>query len=194
VLFDFFQTGEYDKNREFFLTSSPSMDILVSSNLERYLYDQLKDAAKVKALMTGLKTAGKYQANTDQTIILGEYADEEETLAAIKKAFDQGYLIDPHTAVAFRAYEKYLLKNPADTRQNVIISTASPYKFADAVLKALTDTAADEGVSALLSELSAVTKTEIPAQIRDLDKKEIRHKTVCEKDAMPEEIVKFLER
>jgi threonine synthase len=194
VLYDFFETGTYDKNRQFFLTSSPSMDILVSSNLERYLYDVLGDAEKVKTLMTGLKINGKYQTAADHTVILGEYADETETLAAVKTAFDRGYLMDPHTAVALCAHEKYAAANPGDTKQNVIVSTASPYKFADAVLKAVTGQTAGGGVSALLETLSAATKTEIPRQIRDITKKEIRHQIVCEKEAMAEEIMKFLER
>lgn len=182
VLYDFFRTDDYDKNREFVLTMSPSMDILISSNLERYLYDVSKDPSTVKKLMGELKTSGKYSA-MNNGMICGEYVTEEETLASIKKMFEMGYTLDTHTAVAFGAYEKYRRDNTG-TMKNIIVSTASPYKFADSVIAAVKGKALSSGIGSMMDELSDMSGTEIPEQIKNLDKKEIRHKTVCEKSEM----------
>ncbi len=193
ILFDYFSTGEYDKNRDFILTVSPSMDILISSNLERYLYDMSKDCNIVKKLMSDLKSVGRYTMPTDDEIC-GEYTSEQETFLAIKTMFEKGYLIDTHTAVAYWAYEKYKTKNPDDTNKNVIISTASPYKFADAVITAITGNATSGDISELLGSLSRISNTEVPNQIKDLDKKEPLHKTVCDKHEMKSLVKAFAAR
>ena len=199
VLYDYFQTGVYDRNREFLLTSSPSMDILISSNLERYLYDVVKDAQTVKALMDDLKTLGRYEMETGlfqkNGVILGTWSGEEETFDAIRRVYAQGYVMDPHTAVAYHAYEKYRETHPEDGNVNVIVSTASPYKFADAVLTAIQGhPVMGIDLSAQLEALSSVSGTEIPGQIRDIARKEIVHQMVCHKQDMKEQVHRFIAR
>ena len=142
VLFDFFTTGTYDRNRDFILTSSPSMDILISSNLERLIYHiSGNDSAATAALMKDLSEKGSY-AITDQmkeglSLFEGGYATEEETAAAIRRLYEaDGYVIDPHTAVAVHVYDAYRSKT-GDTTPAVIASTASPFKFENSVMRAL---------------------------------------------------------
>lgn len=144
VLFDFFTTGTYDRNRDFILTSSPSMDILISSNLERLIYHiSGNDSAATAALMKDLSEKGSY-AITDQmkeglSLFEGGYATEEETAAAIRRLYEaDGYVIDPHTAVAVHVYDAYRSKT-GDTTPAVIASTASPFKFENSVMRALGD-------------------------------------------------------
>ncbi|MDD7078887.1 MAG: threonine synthase, partial [Lachnospiraceae bacterium] len=142
VLYDFFQTGVYDKNREFILTSSPSMDILVSSNLERLIYLIAdRDAAKTASLMKALSDGGKYEITPEMRAKLsdfvGGYASEDEVFATIHKLYtNDRYVIDPHTAVAATVYDAYV-KRTGDATPTVIASTASPYKFARNVLHAI---------------------------------------------------------
>ncbi|HHX78022.1 MAG TPA: threonine synthase, partial [Firmicutes bacterium] len=142
VLTDFFSSGSYDKNREFYLTMSPSMDILVSSNLERLLYDiSRKDSKKTRELMELLARRGYYTITPEMRRKLGDFwggfADEKETGAAIKKVFEAGrYVIDPHTAVAFAVYEQYK-RETGDRTNTVVLSTASPFKFPRDVLNSL---------------------------------------------------------
>ena len=145
VLYDFFQSGSYDRNREFFLTASPSMDILVSSNLERLLYLSCgRDAKKTRGLMEQLSETGRYAIGPEMRDAMKDfasgYADGKETEAEIRRVFeDTGYLLDPHTAVASAVYEKYR-KQTGDGTKTLIASTASPYKFPETVLAAISGT------------------------------------------------------
>ncbi|MBQ4347709.1 MAG: threonine synthase [Firmicutes bacterium] len=185
VLYDFFATGEYDKNREFFVTTSPSMDILVSSNLERLLY-YCMGAKETAKLMQSLNSGGKYETSKKFEDFVGEYATEAENAAGIKELFEStGYVCDTHTGVACAAYKKYLDKT-GDKHKNVIVSTASPYKFTRDVLTAINSKYANEDdfrSMDILEELSGIT---IPAPVRGLDKRPVLHKDVCEKDALSE--------
>lgn len=190
VLYDFFRTEKYDRKRDFVLTVSPSMDILISSNLERLLYDLSgKDGEKIAGLMRELGTRGVYEFDAGGSGIFAEFADEDETFAAIKKMHGNGYVMDTHTAVAYAAHEKYSAQN-ADGAKTVIVSTASPYKFGADVLEAITGQNYSELIpSRLFEEITKVSGTRIPDAINGLDKKEILHKTNCDKDKM-KEIVK----
>lgn len=188
VLYDFFRTGTYNKNRAFHVTVSPSMDILISSNLERLLCHMGGQDA-TQAEMTDLQTKGVYQAEITDDSISGEYATEAETFAAIRNVYQQtGYVIDTHTAVAYAAYQKYKAESGSNTPM-VIVSTASPYKFTKDVMTALDPAYADKDAFALMQDLEKVSHVPIPAPIRDLEKKPIRHKNVCEKT----EIRKFVQ-
>ena len=197
VLFDFFQSGEYDRNRDFVLTSSPSMDILISSNLERLIYHIAGDSAEADArYMEKLSKEGKYEITDDMRAKLadfyGGFATEEETFETISKLFNEtGYLIDTHTAVASAVYSKYV-KDTGDKTVTVIASTASPYKFTRSVMNALGhgDDSSDDFVLAdRLSELSGV---EIPEAVESIRNAEIRHKTVVDKTEMEKAVKDFL--
>jgi threonine synthase len=191
VLYDFFKTGTYDINRDFIVTVSPSMDILISSNLERLLYHESGDTAKVKALMAGLSDGGKYDFKIDDGFV-GEYATIDETFKAIKALFDKsGYVMDTHTAVAYAGFEKYKAES-GDNTPNVVVSTASPYKFAKDVLRAID--AKYEGINPFeaLDELEKVSKVSVPAPIKGIDKREVLHKTVIERDAIKDFVKSLL--
>ena len=166
VLTDFFNTGIYNKKREFFKTNSPSMDILISSNLERLLYIF---GGSTSDLMKSLNEEGKYQVSEEvfekMQVFKSAYMDEKETVDKIKEVFEkENYLMDPHTAVAYGVYEKV-----QDDTPTLIVSTASPYKFADTIKEALNLKECDE---ALLEEISKVSKTEIPSVISKYKKNE----------------------
>lgn len=181
VLYDFFKTGEYNINRDFIVTVSPSMDILISSNLERLLYHASGSTEKTKELMEGLNTKGKYEFNIGGEFV-GEFATIEETFEAIKALFEEsGYVMDTHTAVAFAAYKKYIAQT-SDNTPNVIVSTASPYKFAKDVLHAIDNKY--EGVEPFkaLEVLSEVSGVKIPDSINGIDKREVLHKDVIDKN------------
>lgn len=181
VLYDFFTDGVYDTNREFILTPSPSMDILISSNLERLLY-HLSDAEKTSSLMNSLSLQGKYDFDVSADEFKGEYAATDETFKAIKDKFDEcGYVMDTHTAVAYCGFRKYSEKS-GDKNKNVIVSTASPYKFAKDVLRAIDTKYENIDPFEALNTLSEVSKTDIPAPIKGIDKREVLHKTVIERD------------
>ncbi len=181
VLYDFFKTGTYDINREFIVTASPSMDILISSNLERLLYHISGSTEKTKALMEGLKTDKKYDFEVSADYVIGEYATQEETFAGIKEVYEKsGYVMDTHTAVAYASYKKYK-EETKDTTKNVVVSTASPYKFAKDVCKAIDAKYADLDPFKALDVLSDIWKEKIPAPISGIDKREVLHKTVIEK-------------
>ncbi|MDC7294077.1 MULTISPECIES: threonine synthase [unclassified Butyrivibrio] len=197
VLFDFFMSGAYDRNREFVLTSSPSMDILISSNLERLIYHIAgDDSAADAAYMKDLSENGKYvitdEMRSKLTDFYGNFASEEETFATIKKLFeDAGYLIDTHTAVASAVYDKYV-KDTADKTVTVIASTASPYKFTRSVMNALGKGDESKDDFALADELSAVSGIAIPEAVESIRTAEIRHKTVVEKSEMESAVKNFL--
>ena len=185
VLYDFFDTGVYDRNREFVLTSSPSMDILISSNLERLIYRIAgEDAAKTKEMMDALSADGKYTLTEEMKAQLadfvGGWASEEKTAAEIKRVYDAtGYVMDTHTAVASAVYKEYKDRTGDETK-TVIASTASPYKFATSVMTAID--AKYEGMDdfALIDELSKVSGVSIPQAVEEIRSAPVLHDTVCE--------------
>ena len=197
VLFDFFSTGVYNKNREFILTSSPSMDILVSSNLERLIYESAGyDPEKCSGLMARLRNEGVYETSDDMmknmSLFTGEWASEEECAEAILKYYKEfDYVIDTHTAVAAAAYKKYTEKT-GDESMTVIASTASPYKFARSVLHAIDDKYDAYDDMEQFDILSSVSKTKLPDAILELKNAEIRHRDVIEASDMKETILKKL--
>ncbi len=185
VLYDFIKTGIYDRKRKFYKTISPSMDILVSSNLERLLYFiSGKDNNVVKSLMSELNENGKYEINEDMKAILdsdfyADYVCKEETIKTIKKVYEQyKYLLDTHTAVAYKALESYK-KETGDKRVSVVLSTASPFKFSRSVYEALYG-ASDKSEFEIMSELSLSTGVNIPSNLKDLEKESVKHTSQCE--------------
>ncbi len=197
VLYDFFSTGEYNRNREFILTNSPSMDILISSNLERLIYHIAGNDASVNAdLMESLKTTGKYeitpQMRAELDCFYGNYASEEETGEAIRKLYeDTGYIIDTHTAVASSVYNKYKAQT-GDDKTTVIASTASPFKFTRAVMGAIDSAYETEEDFVLVDKLSELGKVKVPNAIEEIRTAEVRHDTVVEVDDMCAEVKRFL--
>lgn len=196
VLFDFFTTGTYDKNRQFMLTSSPSMDILISSNLERLIYRIAgNDAAKNSELMNALKSEGKYEITDDMKALLadfyGNYASEEETFAIIKELYDKtGYVIDTHTAVAAAVYKKYLACG--DNTKTVIASTASPFKFTRSVMNAI-DKKYDSWTDfELVDELSKIANVTVPQAIEDIRTAPVLHNRICDRTEMEETVKNIL--
>ena len=197
VLFDFFTTGTYDRNREFMLTSSPSMDILISSNLERLIYRIAGEDATINAaLMKALNTTGSYAITEEMKAKLadfyGNYASEAETAEAIRDLYEKtGYVIDTHTAVATSVYHKYLSATKDDTK-TIIASTASPFKFTRSVMNAIDekyDTMDDFG---LVDELSKIGNVAVPQAIEEIRNANIRHNTVCEVEEMQTVVKQFL--
>lgn len=188
VLTDFINTGVYDIEREFYLTNSPSMDILISSNLERLLYHLSgDDGAEIAALMESLEKKKKYEVNDrikkGLTEFWANFATVEETNAAIGRMYaENGYLMDTHTAVAYKVYEDYK-KETGDHTVTVIASTASAYKFADSVAASIGLDLEKDGFSNLRT-LHEKTGVKIPAGLKGLESKEIRHKDVLDKDGM----------
>lgn len=197
VLYDFFRTGVYDRNREFILTTSPSMDILISSNLERLIYRIAgNDADKNAQLMAALSGNGKYEITEEMKSELkdfyGNYASEEETAKTIKDLYeDCGYVIDTHTAVAATVYKKYLAET-ADQTKTVIASTASPYKFTRSVMEAIDEKYASMGDFELVDELSQLANVAVPNAIEEIRNAQIRHNNVCEADEMKQTVKNFL--
>ena len=197
VLFDFFQTGVYDKNRPFVLTNSPSMDILVSSNLERLIYRIAgEDTVKNAALMRDLVAEGRYEITPEMKEQLadfyGNYASEEETGRAIHDLYDKtGYVIDTHTAVASSVYEKYR-QDTGDDTMTVIASTASPFKFARSVMGAIDASYQQMDDFDLVDKLSEVSGVTVPKAVDEIRHAEVRHKTICEVEEMPQVVRDFL--
>lgn len=197
VLTDFLRTGVYDKNRPFHTTMSPSMDILVSSNLERLLFDLSgENDAEVKGYMDALAKTGKYEVSDAIKAALadqfwGGFCGEARTSAAIAKYYkENGYLIDTHTAVAANVMEQYR-KATGDKTVTVFVSTASPYKFCDHVLRAIGETPAGDGVE-LLDQLYETTGTAIPRRLAALKGKARRFDLTCEKPGMDSVVLDFL--
>ncbi len=193
VLYDFFETGIYDKNREFILTSSPSMDILISSNLERLIYLIAgEDAAENVRMMNLLSAEGKYEI-TDKmrqqlSDFYGNYATEAETAAAIKNVYESdNYIMDTHTAVASTVYDKYV-KDTGDKTPTVIASTASPYKFTRSVMEAIDEKYASQTDFALVDELCKLSGVKIPKAIEDIRTAPILHDRVCDKTEMEQTV------
>ncbi|MGN0426398.1 MAG: threonine synthase [Agathobacter sp.] len=198
VLFDFFSTGCYDRNREFILTSSPSMDILISSNLERLIYRIAgNDADKNAALMKSLSENGKYEITSEMKKELesfyGNYASEQETAETIKDLYEKtGYIIDTHTAVAAGVYHKYLAETKDTDTKTVIASTASPFKFTRSVMNAIDPKYDAMGDFELVDELSKIGNVAVPKAIEDIRSAAVLHDTVCEVEEMPQVVKKFL--
>ena len=197
VLYDFFETGEYDKNRDFMLTSSPSMDILISSNLERLIYKIAgDDAQKNKAMMDQLSKEGKYTITEEMKAQLsdfyGNYATEEQTAKAIKSMYDNTeYVLDTHTAVAVAVYKKYRAKT-RDNTATVVASTASPFKFARSVMNAIDPKYDAMSDFELIDEMAKIGHLKVPNAIEEIRNAQIRHNTVCEVDEMPAVVKSFL--
>ena len=184
VLTDFFNTGVYDTNREFFLTNSPSMDILISSNLERLLYHLAgNDGEEIRQLMTQLETEKHYEGSSQiregMKKFWGGCATVEETNETIGSMYrEHGYLIDTHTAVAYKVYQDYV-KETGDETPALIASTASAYKFAESVAKSIGLPERESGF-AYIEDIAKETGVRVPKALKDLDKKEIRHRSVIE--------------
>ena len=197
VLYDFFETGKYDKNREFILTSSPSMDILISSNLERLIYWAAgNDAKKNVEFMTALTKEGVYEITPQMQEKLkdfyGNYASEEETAEAIRTLYEKtGYILDTHTAVASSVYGKYKAETKDETK-TVIASTASPFKFTRSVMDAIDEKYDSMTDFELVDELSRIANVKVPQAIVDIRSAEVLHKTVCEVAEMPKVVKEFL--
>ena len=185
VLTDFFQTGVYDRNRPFFVTSSPSMDILISSNLERLIYHLTgDDVAQTTALMEQLSTDGRYEIteamNQKLADFYADFATEEATKDAIAQVFEQtDYVIDPHTAVAVSVLENYQSAEPL-----LVVSTASPYKFPRVVVEALTQQTSDADDFALVAELEKISKVALPQAVQELFEAPVRHNRVIATEQM----------
>lgn len=197
VLTDFLRTGVYDRRRQFHKTLSPSMDILISSNLERLLYHAAgNDAAQVAAWMGELAAGGRYEVTGKALAVIqdtfwSDWAGDDATTVAIKAVYDRHkYLIDPHTAVAWHVYRAYRTATGDDTPA-VIVSTASPFKFTDSVLAALAGPGAVAGKSAFAAadELARITGLPVPAALSGLANKPILHAMVCDPGEM-EDMVK----
>ena len=198
VLFDFFETGKYDRNREFYATTSPSMDILISSNLERMIYRIAgNDAKQCAKFMAALTKDGEYvitdAMKAELSEFFGAFGSEEETAVKIKEVYDkEGYVMDTHTAVAAVAYDKYKAATGDDKTPTVIASTASPYKFTRSVMDAIDPAYDAEDDFELVDELNKVSKTAIPKAIEEIRTAPVLHDTVCETAAMEDEVKKIL--
>ena len=198
VLYDFFSTGTYDKNREFMLTSSPSMDILISSNLERLIYRIAgNDAEKNAALMRELTTTGKYEITPEMRAQLkdfyGNYTSETETAEVIRTLYEKtGYVIDTHTAVAAGVYGKYKKDTGDVDTKTVIASTASPFKFTRSVMDAIDHKYDSMSDFELVDELSRIANVAVPQAIEEIRNAKVLHDTVCEVDEMPQVVKNFL--
>ena len=185
VLFDFFRTGTYDRKRDFILTSSPSMDILISSNLERLIYLSTGcDAAATKAMMEKLSKDGSYEVTPEMKSrmadFVGGFATQEENAEEIKYLYDEtGYMIDTHTGVASRVYRDYV-KATNDRTKTVIASTASPYKFSKSVMEAIFGNEEGKDEFELIEEMERASGVAVPKAIEEIKNAQIRHDIQCD--------------
>ncbi|HEY5583886.1 MAG TPA: threonine synthase [Ruminiclostridium sp.] len=200
VVTDFIISGIYNRNREFKKTLSPSMDILISSNLERLLYLVTNSNSEMVCnWMNKLKNDGSYKVDQDtkkkiQSVFWASYSNDNDTLKTIESVYQEtGYVIDTHTAVAVDVYDKYVIST-SDVTKAVIVSTASPFKFNESVVKAIAGEEAVAGKSEfeLLSVLSEKSGLKIPGPLKELDKKPILHKGVCEPNEMINKVKEVL--
>jgi threonine synthase len=198
VLTDFIRSGTYDRRREFYKTESPSMDILISSNLERLLFELAdRNARPILDWMNQLATQGWYQISPDaldqlQSLFYGGFADRLDTSKAIKGAFEKyGYLLDPHSAVGYSVLQKYRVETE-DHTPTVLASTASPFKFNRAVLEAIGRDTSHKDEFSLLQELSSITGQVVPVKLAELKFLPEVHQGVCEKEGMAKVILQFL--
>ena len=198
ILTDFIRTGVYDRRREFFKTESPSMDILISSNLERLLFELAgRQSSRVCEWMQQLVARGWYEIPGEpldqlQSLFYGGFADQRETLRAIREAFTgQGYLMDPHSAVGYSVLQRYR-EETGDRSPALLASTASPFKFNRAVLEALGRVTASEDEFSLLDELSALSGQPVPAKLAELRSAPEIHRGVCTQREMAGVLCQFL--
>ena len=197
VLYDFLNTGAYDRNREFILTSSPSMDILISSNLERLIFQIAgEDADQTRELMEALSTDGRYEITASMkeklSCFYGDFASEQETKTSIHGLYEKtGYVMDTHTAVARQVYEKYK-EQTKDQTKTVIASTASPYKFTRSVMTAIDPAFDKKDDFALVDELNKLSKVRIPEAIEEIRTAPELHKKTCTVDQMEQVVKDFL--
>lgn len=198
VLTDFIRTGTYNRKRKFYATTSPSMDILVSSNLERLLY-HLTDgnADKITAWMKSLSEDGQYSVDAQtfekiSKLFYGGFCDDEGTKATIRELYtEDNYLCDTHTAVAVDVYRQYVAET-GDRTPTIIASTASPYKFTKSVMTAITDETLSEDEYEMVDKMSQKTHTAVPASLAALKNAEVRFRTVCKADEMPKVVLDSL--
>ena len=196
VLTDFIETGVYDKNRPFYTTASPSMDILISSNLERLLYQLSGSDEEVRGYMDALKNEGRYEVTAElKEKISSQFAagwcSDEEAADHIAKLFGtEGYLMDTHTAVAYGVLENYR-KKTGDKTLSVVLSTASPYKFCQSVLEAMGVEEFRPGTQ-ILSQMEEKTRTNAPKPLKELDGKAVRFTGETEKEMMPQAVLEML--
>lgn len=197
VLYDFFSTGTYDKNREFVLTASPSMDILISSNLERLIYRIAgEDAEKNAELMKSLSGEGKYEITEVMKARLsdfyGNFATKEECFGKIRSLYENtGYVIDTHTSVAAAVYDKYKT-DTEDHTKTIIASTASPFKFTRSVMTAIDEKYDAMDDFALVDELSRISNVQVPGAIEEIRTAPVLHDIQCDKDEMKKAVEQFL--
>lgn len=197
VLYDFFKTGEYNKNREFLLTCSPSMDILISSNLERLIYLTAdEDSERNKKLMEQLRQTGNYcvtqQMRDKMNDFCAGYASEKDTMLMIHDLYEKtGYVLDTHTAVAAAVYNQYRTQTQDETK-TVIVSTASPFKFTGSVMEAIEGKKETESDFELIDRLSQIANVAVPPAIKEIRTASVVHDHVCEKDDMKNIIREFL--
>ena len=204
VLYDFFTTGTYDKNREFYTTSSPSMDILVSSNLERLIFEITgNDPERCSSLMNSLKETGEYTLSAAERFKLrtftAAYASEEDTLMEIKRVYNEtGYVIDPHTAVAssaanyFDAESVDLACGTTSDFHMLVVATASPFKFNRAVLSAIAPQYISDDDFSMADSLSLLAKKPVPEEVKMLKDAPILHKDVCTAGQMKDKVLEYL--
>lgn len=197
VLYDFFKTGTYDKKRDFILTNSPSMDILISSNLERLIYLSTgSDAEANKALMDQLGSTGAYTVNDSMKAFMkdftGGYATEAENAQTIKDLYDKtGYMIDTHTGVAACVYKKYVCET-GDKTPTVIASTASPYKFSHSVMEAVFGDQGDKDEFAIIDDLCKASNVAIPNAVEEIRNAQVRHTQECDAADMKKTVAEIL--
>ena len=198
VLTDFIRTGVYNRNRQFYATTSPSMDILISSNLERLIYLSTGcDAEETKKRMEELSKDGKYSVTDKMRArmadFVGGYADQAANAAEIKRLYDEtGYMIDTHTGVASCVYHNYV-KETGDTKKTVIASTASPYKFSRSVMEAIFGSEEGKGEFELIDEMEKASGVKIPQAIEEIRKAEIRHNRQCKPEEMEKTVSEILQ-
>ena len=198
VLYDFFRTGVYDRKRDFILTSSPSMDILISSNLERLIYRLTgEDAGKCAELMQSLSNGGEYSITEEMKEKLGDfygnYCSEGETREAISATYyGSNYVIDPHTAVAAGVYQKYVRETNDAATPTVIASTASPYKFTRSVMDAVSDRYAGLDDFGLVDALEKLSGVKIPKAVEEIRTAPVLHDKVVDAEDMPAAVKKIL--
>ena len=196
ILTDFFNTGEYDVRRKFFKTMSPSMDILVSSNLERLIFEVTgRDSAKVRKIYDDLKANGRFELDLEEmdlSVFEAGWADEDETRETIATFFDleEGYVLDPHTAVAVSVYNEYSAETE-DMTPAVIVSTASPYKFACDVYNAVAG-AHEKDPDKAVMKLHTFTAAECPDGILALNSLPVRHASVIPRDGVKQAVYDFV--
>ena len=199
VLTDFLQTGRYDRNRAFYKTITPSMDILISSNLERLLYHVTGNKAQVAGWMAELNNSGSYEVDVKTRGIIKEtfwadWVDDAATKKCIQQVYmKHKYVLDTHTAVAYQVAENYRHATH-DEHMMVVASTASPYKFNGSVLDALQAETAGLDEFALLDKLQELNDNPIPSGLAALKTKEVLHKGICDKDKMNEAVMNFIAR